>query len=444
MIGQYWQWYLLIIAVSVVIKFIFYGFDKAIKEMNEEQLEKETSSGKVDVKTRRILYFMESPRRYTNCMRLVSVLSAALIGAIGAIQFEHMVSYVEKNEITGWNQVFLLVGVCLIVMFALLISQALGTAIPRKLASLNPERYAYRYVNQVYYLRMAFLVFSFTVDAIAWIVLKVVGIDLFEKYEKVSEEEIISVVNEGHEQGVLEAEEAEMIHNIIDVSEKEAGDIMTHRSNIVALDGSITLSEAVSTILHENYSRFPVYHEDFDDIIGILHVRDAFIYMENENNLNKPIEEIDGLLREPLFIPETRDLMPLLQEMQEQKAHLYIVIDEYGQVAGVLSMEDILEEIVGNILDEYDEEEDGITETDDGIYEVDGMTKLKELGEQLDVDFSDMEQETLNGLLMSMLRRIPRADEHPEVIFEGYLFRILSMNNRVIGTVHIERQQAAE
>ncbi|MGN0298152.1 MAG: hemolysin family protein [Lachnospiraceae bacterium] len=445
MIGSYWQGYLVIMVLSVFINSIFNHFDKAVKEMNEKQLEKksdkenEDSSEKMDLKTERLRKFMETPRLYRNSMRLMSVCFAVAIGVVGALHFQYAVAYVQERELEGWSCWGVLVGVWAIVLAVLLICQALGTTMPRKLASLNPEKSAYRYVNQVYYLRMISLPVSLIVDGIAWIGLRCMGINLFEKYEKVSEEEIISVVNEGHEQGVLEAEEAEMIHNIIEVSDKEAGDIMTHRSNIVALDGTTTLEETVSTILHENYSRFPVYHEDFDDIVGILHVRDAFIFMEVAENKDKPIEEIEGLLREPSFIPETRKLMPLLQEMQEQKAHLEIVIDEYGQVAGVLSMEDILEEIVGNILDEYDEEEDGIMETAVGVYEVDGMSKLKELGEQLDVDFSEVEQETLNGLLMSLLPRIPKVDEHPEVVFDGYLFQVTSMKGRVIGNVHIEK-----
>lgn len=441
MIKTYWHLYLAILIVSIGIKAIFYSFDKAVKEMNAEQLqpENEGHSEKVDKKSKRILDFMKRPRRYTNCMRIISVFAAAFVGAVGAVQMFYVNQYIAQNQIEGWNQWIFRGGVIALIIFVLLFSQALGTAIPRKLASLNPEHYAYRFVNQVYYLRILFLPFSLIVDEIAWIGLKLFGIDLFKRYEKVSEEEIISVVNEGHEQGLLEAGEAEMIHNIIHVSEKEAADIMTHRSNIVALEGSTTLEEAIRIILNENYSRFPVYRGDFDDVIGILNVRDAFIFLEKGGNKQKPIEQIDGLLRDVSFIPETRNIMPLLQEMQQQKAHIEVVIDEYGQVAGVLTMEDILEEIVGNILDEYDEEEENITKTDEGIYEVDGMTKLKDLGEQLNVDFSYAEQETLNGLLMSKLRRIPKVDERVELNFDGYRFRVLSMNNRVIGTVHIER-----
>ena len=173
------------------------------------------------------------------------------------------------------------------------------------------------------------------------------------RQENVTEEDIKDMVNEGHEQGVLESSEAEMITNIFEFNDKEAGDIMTHRKNIVALDGSMSLREAAHFVLKEaKNSRYPVYGKDLDDIIGTVHMRDVLFHAENLQESRMEIANVPGVLRPAHFIPETRNINSLFKEMQSQKIHMEIVIDEYGQTAGIVTMEDILEEIVGNILDE--------------------------------------------------------------------------------------------
>ena len=260
------------------------------------------------------------------------------------------------------------------------------------------------------------------------------------------------MVNEGHEQGVLEAGEAEMITNIFELNDKEAGDIMTHRTNITALDASMSLDEAVTYILTEaNNSRFPVFEKDIDDIIGILHMRDALGFAEKEENRRKNLKELDGLLRDAHFIPETRHVDTLFKEMQSQKIHMEIVVDEYGQTAGIVTMEDILEEIVGNILDEYDEDEEYISRRDDGSFIFDGLAPLDEVGEALDVEFDEEDYEnydTLNGFLISKLDRIPKEGEQLEVEYKNYLFKVLSVENKMIHAVTavpvLEKKDEAE
>ena len=178
--------------------------------------------------------------------------------------------------------------------------------------------------------------------------------------DDVTEEEIISMVNEGHEQGVLRASEAEMIHNIFEFGDKEAKDIMTHRKNLIAIDGELSYNDAVPFIIENNKSRYPVYLEDIDNIIGVLHIKDAFAFAQKNEVFRTSIKDIKGLIREVDFVPETLNIHTLFQKMQAKKSHLVIVVDEYGQTEGIVAMEDILEVIVGNILDEYDEEEHDI------------------------------------------------------------------------------------
>ncbi len=263
------------------------------------------------------------------------------------------------------------------------------------------------------------------------------------KEENVTEEDIMTMVNEGHEQGVLESSEAEMITNIFEFDDKQAGDIMTHRKNIVALDGAVTLREAARFVLKEGKnSRFPVYGEDMDDIIGTVHMRDVLIHAENPQEAEMELKSVPGVLRSAHFIPETRNINSLFKEMQSQKIHMEIVIDEYGQTAGLVTMEDILEEIVGNILDEYDVDEQFIAKGDDGVLTMIGMTRLEDAQDELGIQFPEEDldnYDTINGLLISRLDRIPSEEERPEVRYLGYLFEVEKVENKMISSVRVTK-----
>ncbi len=258
--------------------------------------------------------------------------------------------------------------------------------------------------------------------------------------EDVTEDEIISMVNEGHEQGNILASEAEMIHNIFELGEKDAKDIMNHRTNICAVDGETPLAEAFDFMLSQSYSRFPVFEKNIDNIIGIIHIKDAMIYYRNHDNRPIPVKDLKGLVRNVSFIPETRDINMLFKKMQSTKQHMVIVVDEYGQTAGIVAMEDILEEIVGNIEDEYDNEPDLIVKRVDGSFIMSGMTPIEDACEALGVKLEDEpEYDTLNGLLVGSLDRIPEADEHPVISLFGYDFTVRSIENKMIKEVEIRK-----
>ena len=262
----------------------------------------------------------------------------------------------------------------------------------------------------------------------------------YQNTTDVTEEEIISMVNEGHEQGVLQASEAQMITNIFEFSDKEAKEIMTHRSNIVGIDGNMTLKECVDFMLDVGTnSRYPVYIDDIDHIIGIIHVKDAFKSVQNPANVQKPVKNIKNLYREAMFVPETRNIDSLFRGMQAIKNHMVIIIDEYGQTSGLVAMEDILEEIVGNIFDEFDEEEASVQQKGLNQYEIDGLTQLEELEELLDITFKEEEFETLSGLMVSRLDHIPEESEQFDMDYEGYNFKVLEVENKVIRKVLVTK-----
>ena len=238
------------------------------------------------------------------------------------------------------------------------------------------------------------------------------------------------------------ASEAEMIHNIFEFGDKEAKDIMTHRKNIVAIDGNKTFRQTLEFIKENNYSRFPVYIDDIDNIIGVLHIKEALDLSMDSSMYEKAIKDIDGIILDVDFIPETRNINNLFATMQADKSHMVIVVDEYGQTSGIVAMEDILEEIVGNIEDEHDEEEQTIEKRLDGSYYMSGMASFEEVMEELGIEREEEEDEfeTLNGFLISLIGKIPSDNEVFSTTAYGYRFEILSVENKMIQSVHVVKQ----
>ncbi|MBR2755404.1 MAG: HlyC/CorC family transporter [Lachnospiraceae bacterium] len=265
-----------------------------------------------------------------------------------------------------------------------------------------------------------------------------------KKDENEFENEIVSMLNEGQEQGEILESEAEMITNIFDLDETNSSEIMTHRKNIRAIDGDATLEEAMEFILDEPFSRFPVYQESIDNIIGILHIKDAIKYYVKENVRDRAVKEIEGLLQKAYFIPETSKINSIFKNMQSQKTHMEIVVDEYGQTSGIICMEDILEEIVGNIFDEHDEVEVNITKISDQVYHVKGLTPLSELEEELGISFEDEDFETLNGYLISKIDRIPDQDAGTIIKENGVTYQILAVDDKTISLVKITMDKPEE
>lgn len=257
--------------------------------------------------------------------------------------------------------------------------------------------------------------------------------------DDVTEEEIISMVREGHEQGTILASEAELIHNVFEFDDKEVKDIMTHRKNIVSLDGNMSFIDAIEFIIDTGKSRFPVYENDVDSIIGVLHIKDAFTFFEKNEVYRSSIKDIEGLIRPVDFIPETVNINDLFKKMQSKKSHLAMVVDEYGQISGLIAMEDILEELVGNIEDEHDEEENYIRKNDDETFIMDGMTEFSDVKEALSLPVDDDAYETLNGFIISLSDKIPEEGDKTVISAYGYRFSVMSVEDKVIKQVMIKK-----
>ena len=257
-----------------------------------------------------------------------------------------------------------------------------------------------------------------------------------------TEEEILSMVNEGQEQGVILDSEAKMISRIMEFGDKEAQDVMTNRNNIHAFDANITLKEAVEMIMNDHFSRFPVYEETIDHVIGFIYLKDAMRMQMHEKMNQMSIGSIRRLLRKPVFVPETKSIDSVFRMMQTSKTQMVVVIDEYGQTSGILTLEDILEEIVGNIQDEFDVDDKFVISAKQDGYIFSGTTPLEYIEELLQIDLEQEEYETLNGFVIGKLEHIP---EEGDVGFafeaSGYDFSVLEVKNRMIQEVGIKRKK---
>lgn len=259
---------------------------------------------------------------------------------------------------------------------------------------------------------------------------------LFSKKQDKVEEEILSMVEEGYEQGVIEDNEVEMISNIFEFGDKDAKDIMTGRQRIIGIEKTTSVTEALPYMLENNFTRYPVYEEDIDNIVGVVHLKEVVsVYLKN------PEKSISEIMDEPTFIHPTYNISKLLQKMQNEKIHMSIVVDEYGQTEGLVAMEDIIEEIVGNIFDEYDDNDEEIKELQNGTYMVEGAATLNDLSDVLSVEFPDEDFETLNGFILYKLGRLPLENEKIEIIYEGYKFTPVKICDNIITLVKIEKSE---
>lgn len=420
---------IVLFAFFLTIDVILYAFNAAIRTLSPNDIA-ESKEGKAKYREM-ISKILESPSRFNDTVNIIVYITNIIAGSyiLGSLA-RRVIQSVNGDK--TW--VYIVLAAAMILVFIIF-----GVIIPEKCGRRKPVRTAIRLVKYVRFLMLVLSPVVFVTTMIAKGILRIFGIKNPDAEENVTEEEIITMVNEGQEQGVLEAGEAEMITNIFELGDKHAGDIMTHRSNIEAVESTITLDNFIQNHIEGKYSRFPVYEGDIDNIVGTIHIRDALIFYRNIPNRKKLLKDIKGLLRKPYMVPETMDIDDMLKDMQEKKIHMGIVVDEYGQTAGIVSMEDIIEEIVGNILDEYDDEEEVVEYAGDDTYVVDGLTDIEDINSLLGIKIESDGFETLNGFLISKLGRIASENETEVIEAYGFNFKILEVTGNVIRKVEITK-----
>ncbi|MCQ4023017.1 MULTISPECIES: hemolysin family protein [unclassified Ruminococcus] len=257
-----------------------------------------------------------------------------------------------------------------------------------------------------------------------------------EAADDVSEEDILLTVEAGYKNGIIDQSSRNMIFNIFSFDDTTVGELMTHRTDITAVEDTESLDKAVSLLTETGYSRIPVYHEDIDNITGILYGKDLlrFVCGDVPSDL-----KLSGITRKPMFVPKSINCSKVFTEMTAKKTQLAIVVDEYGGTEGIITLEDLLESIVGDIQDEYDNEEKEILKLSDNVFTVDGGISVDELNELSGMSVSSEESETVAGLMLDHLGSIPADNERPFVALDGIKLTAVKIEDRRIARVLVER-----
>lgn len=423
---------LLVLILLILVNAFFAASEIAIISINEPKMKRMAEDG--DKRAKKLLRLTQDNSRFLATIQIGVTLAGFLSSASAAQSFAaplaQMLSFLPFPQGAVQNIATVLVTVILSYF-----SLVFGELVPKKLAMQCAEKLALRVVGVLQVIATVCRPFVWFLSVSTNAVTRLLGFDPNAETSVVTEEDILSMVDEGEETGVLEESTKDMISNIFDFKETTAGELMTHRTEVTAVEDTATVQEVVTLALEEGYSRIPVYHEDIDDIRGILYVKDMLRFV-GESETAMPITE---LMHEAYYIPEVKQCSELFTEMTAKKLQMAVVCDEYGGTSGIITMEDLIESIVGSIQDEYDNEEEEISRVSENIFTVDGSTAIDEISELIDEELPEGDYDTIAGFLVEQLGRIPLQGEHPVVEFGCATFTVQEIEDRRISQVHIER-----
>ena len=306
-----------------------------------------------------------------------------------------------------------------------------GEITPKTIAANSPEKIAVIVSKPISIIMKITKPIVWVFNLLTGIIFKIMGIENDGVKPFITEEELKAMVNVSHEEGVLEMEEREIINNVFQFGDMQAKEAMIQRLDMVAIDIEDSCDEIIELFKSEKLSRLPVYQESIDDIVGILNIKDI-IFLSDEEIENFDIKDY---VREAFFTYEFKKITQLLEEMKKEKTQMAIVVDEYGGTAGLLTIEDLVEVIVGDIDDEYDEEEEEIVKINDNEYLVEGSTKISDVNEQLGINLESEEFDSIGGFIIGYLKRIPEENEIIEV--EDVKFKVESIDKNRINKIRI-------
>ena len=307
-----------------------------------------------------------------------------------------------------------------------------GEITPKNYATINSEKITLRYIPVFKFLMTIMTPVIFIINLFSRGVMRLMRVDPDAASKAMTEEELRTIVDVSHEDGVIESDEKEMIYNVFDLGDAKAKDIMVPRVHVTFADVNSTFDELIDIFREDKFTRLPVYEETQDNVVGIINMKDLLLY-DHDTPFN-----IRDFLRKPHFTYEFKDISELLVEMRDSTFNIAIVLDEYGEMAGLITLEDILEEIVGNIFDEYDDDDDDIALAGHG-YIVGGRAELDELSEHLGIEFPDEDFQTLNGFMLYELGRLPYENEKIDITYKGYNFETIGIKDKMIDKVRITK-----
>lgn len=416
-------WRLFVLPILLIMLNAFFAAAEiAVISLSENKLRRQAEEG--DQKAGRLLNMIRQPASFLSTIQIGITLSGFLASAFTADSFADRLTQwlIEAHSFTllsaQQTRTLSMIVITIVLSFFTLV---FGELVPKRIAMQKPEQVARATSGPVRAMSIGAKPFIWCLSATTNGILRMLHMNPNAVEEDVSESEIRMMVDLGEEKGTIEPSEKELIENVFEFNNMTAEDVMIHRTDMVMLWRGDTDEEIVRTIEESGLSRFPVYDEDADDIIGILSIRD---YLLNNRLKNpKPLREI---IRPAYFVPESVKTDVLFRDMQNKKVHMAIVVDEYGGTSGLVTMEDLLEEIVGNIYDEFDlPDEQEIIRLEDNLWRVAGSAKLEDVAKMLEIDLPESDEyDTLGGLVFAQLSVIPEDGSHPEVEAGGLHIRV--------------------
>lgn len=409
-------WRLLVLVALIAINAFFAMTEIAVISVNDNKIRRMAEEG--DDKAKGLLRLINEPSQFLSTIQVGVTLAGFLASAYAADSFsDPLAEFIIEH--TSFTNVAAMDTLCLVLITVLLSYMTLvfGELAPKQIGMHKSESIAFGCAGIINFIGKLMKPFVFILTKSSNLVLRIFGVDPGAEPEHVTEEEIRMMVDIGEEKGSIASDEKELITNVFEFNNKEAGDVMTHRTDLCMLWIDEEPEEIQKEILESGFTRYPVYDEDHDDIIGILHLRDYL-----SNMLRKEPKPLRELLRPAYFVPEQVPTDVLFRDMQQKKIHISVVVDEYGGTRGIVTMEDLVEEIVGNIYDEYDEAPEAMQQIDEKTWRLPGSTELEDIEELFDVKLPVDEVDTLGGLVFSQLRTIPEDGSKP--VIEAYGLRI--------------------
>lgn len=425
---------ILLLLVLIFVNAFFAMSEIAIISLNDAKIEKMAEDG--DKKAIKVLNLTKNSSNFLSTIQIGVTLAGFLTSASASQTFADMITDAVSPLIPMVPRgVINTISVVLVTLIISYFSLVLGELAPKRIAMQKPEKISFMAVGFLTVFAKAtrplvrFLSFSTN------IVVRILGFDPNADEEVVTEEEIRMMVDVGQEKGVIEDSQKEMIDNVFEFDDIDAADIMTHRTDISAVEVDEPVQDVIQISINEGYSRIPVYEEDLDNVIGIAYIKDLLKFIGNDLPENKTLRDF---IRKPLYVPETKKCGDLFREMTESHIQMAIVVDEYGGTAGIVTLEDIVESIVGNIQDEYDNEDEEISKIDDSTFTIDGTTDLDEVEELTGLEFPEGDYDTLGGFVISLLGYLPEDGEMNTAEYENIRFTVLNVEERRIGKIKLE------
>lgn len=425
----------LVLFALIAINAFFAAAEMALISLNDTKIKVMADEG--HKKAQQLLTILSTPTEFLSTIQIGITLAGFLASAIASVSFsEGLIEWLQHWLPLSTDLLRSIVMVALTLVLSY-VSLVFGELVPKRIAMNHAESIAFAVSGTLLVISKLTLPFVHLLTFSTKTVLRLLGMNPDQQPEEVTEEEIRMMVDVGEEKGTIRETEKEMINNVFEFDNKEAQDIMTHRTDVVGLSISAPLDQVKEILFEQQYTRFPVYENDIDHIVGMIHLKDLLKYMDGSDKTSFNLSKI---MRKPYFVPESKKLDELFFELQKNRTHFAVVIDEYGGTAGIVTIEDLIEEILGEIEDEYDVDEKEITQIGALTYDVLGSVDLEDLEEvaHLGLALEDFEDyDTLSGLLVSQLGRIPLDHETIDLVYRDVHFKILKIEDKVISKVRI-------